>query len=83
MPTVGDHDDERPTGPVADRLDPQHLGATGLASLVIDCETGKFRMGLAHQLADHLMAEYVPLGEVSASALTDVVRSGLHETGAA
>lgn len=61
----------------------KHLGATGLASLVIDCETGKFRMGLAHQLADHLMAEYVPLGEVSASALTDVVRSGLHETGAA
>jgi magnesium chelatase subunit D len=61
----------------------KHLGSTGLASLVIDCETGKFRMGLASQLADHLMAEYVPLGEVSASALTDVVRSGLHETGAA
>lgn len=61
----------------------KHLGATGLASLVIDCETGTFRMGLAHQLADHLLAEYVPLGEVSASALTDVVRSGLHETGAA
>ena len=54
-----------------------HLGATGVASLVIDCETGKFRMGLAQQLAGHLMAEYVPLGEVSASALTDVVRSGM------
>jgi magnesium chelatase subunit D len=51
-----------------------HLGATGVASLVIDCETGRFRMGLAHQLADHLMAEYVPLGEVSAAALTDVVK---------
>ena len=25
----------------------EHLGATGLASLVIDCETGTFRMGLA------------------------------------
>ncbi|KRC65035.1 magnesium chelatase [Aeromicrobium sp. Root236] len=61
----------------------RHLGATGLASLVIDCETGKFRMGLASQLADHLLAEYVPLGEVNASALTEVVRSGLHETGAA
>ena len=35
-------------------------------AVVIDCETGRFRMGLAHQLADHLMAEYVPLGEVSA-----------------
>ncbi|MBC7630622.1 VWA domain-containing protein, partial [Aeromicrobium sp.] len=51
-----------------------HLGATGLASLVIDCETGKFRMGLAHHLADHLRAEYVPLGEVSADALTSVVK---------
>ena len=61
----------------------KHLGATGLASLVIDCETGKFRMGLASQLADHLLAEYVPLGEVSAAALTDVVRAGIHETGAA
>ena len=61
----------------------KHLGATDLASLVIDCETGKFRMGLASQLADHLLAEYVPLGEVSAAALTDVVRAGIHETGAA
>jgi magnesium chelatase subunit D len=51
-----------------------HLGSTGVASLVIDCEVGKFKMGLALQLADHLMAEYVPLGEVSASALTDVVK---------
>ena len=54
-----------------------HLGASGVASLVIDCETGSFRMGLARQLASHLAAEYVPLGEVSASALTDVVRSGM------
>ncbi|GAA3523618.1 putative cobaltochelatase [Aeromicrobium panaciterrae] len=52
----------------------KHLGATGVASLVIDCETGTFRMGLAHQLADHLMAEYIPLGEVSAAALTDAVK---------
>ncbi len=51
-----------------------HLGASGVASLVIDCETGKFRMGLARELAHHLLAEYVPLGEVSADAITDVVR---------
>ena len=42
--------------------------------MVIDCETGTFRLGLAHQLADHLMAEYVPLGDVNATALTDVVK---------
>jgi magnesium chelatase subunit D len=62
-----------------------HLGATGVASLVIDCETGTFKMGLALQLADHLMAEYVPLGEVSASALTEIVQGAgsVRETGAA
>lgn len=52
----------------------KHLGATGVASLVIDCETGRFRMGLAHHLAEHLMAEYVPLGEINASALTALVK---------
>ena len=51
-----------------------HLADTGVASLVIDCETGRFRLGLAHQLAEHLRAEYVPLGEVSAAALADVVK---------
>jgi magnesium chelatase subunit D len=51
-----------------------HLADTGVSSVVIDCETGRFRLGLAHQLAEHLMAEYVPLGEVSAAALTDVVK---------
>ncbi len=51
-----------------------HLADTGVAAVVIDCETGKFRMGLALQLADRLMAEYVPLGDVSAAALTDVVK---------
>jgi magnesium chelatase subunit D len=51
-----------------------HLADTGVSAVVIDCETGTFRMGLAHLLADHLMAEYVPLGEVSATALTDVVK---------
>ncbi len=51
-----------------------HLADTGVAAVVIDCETGRFRLGLAHQLAEHLMAEFVPLGEVSAAALTDVVK---------
>ncbi len=51
-----------------------HLADTGVAAVVIDCETGRFRMGLAHRLAEHLKAEYVPLGDVSAAALTDVVK---------
>ncbi|WP_211239749.1 hypothetical protein [Jiangella gansuensis] len=43
--------------------------------MVVDCETGRFRLGLAHDLAARLRAEYVPLGEVSAADLTNVVRT--------
>jgi magnesium chelatase subunit D len=52
----------------------RQIAGTGLATLVIDCETGRFRMGLARDLAVDLGAEYVPLGEVSASALLGAVR---------
>lgn len=51
-----------------------HLADTGVACLVVDCETGRFRLDLAHELATHLMAEYVALGDVSAADLTDIVR---------
>ncbi|MDT0202199.1 magnesium chelatase subunit D family protein [Nocardioides sp. AE5] len=54
-----------------------HLAAQGTAALVIDCETGRFRMGLARNLADELRAEYVALGDVSASALTGAVHGSL------
>lgn len=53
----------------------RHLAATGVDSVVVDCETGRFRMGLAVRLADHLRAEHIPLGEVTADGLTGVVRS--------
>jgi magnesium chelatase subunit D len=55
----------------------RHLGQSGVASLVIDCETGKFTMGLARELSSQLLGEYVPLGEVSATALTSVVRASV------
>jgi magnesium chelatase subunit D len=51
------------------------LAKTGVATVVVDCETGRFRLGLAGELADALRAEYLPLGEVSAEALTGMVRS--------
>jgi magnesium chelatase subunit D len=51
-----------------------HLRAQRVASVVIDCETGRFRMGLAARLADRLCAEHVPVGEVSADAITSTVR---------
>jgi magnesium chelatase subunit D len=50
------------------------LAATGVDSLVIDCESGALRLGLAGLLAEHLRAEHVPIGAVSAEALTHAVR---------
>jgi magnesium chelatase subunit D len=49
------------------------LAADGVAALVLDCETGRFRMGLAARLAEHLLAEHVPIDEVAASVLTTTV----------
>ncbi|MFN3601431.1 MAG: magnesium chelatase subunit D family protein [Dietzia sp.] len=50
------------------------LASLGVASVVVDCESGRFRMGLASELATHLGAEHIPLGEVTAEGLTDTVR---------
>ena len=54
-----------------------HLADTGVASLVVDCESGPMRLGLAEQLAGILEAEHVPVAEVSAEALTSLVRTHL------
>ena len=54
------------------------LASMGTTSVVVDCETGRFRMGLAAELAEHLGAEHVPLGEVTAEGLTDTVRARTH-----
>ncbi|MGH3357059.1 MAG: vWA domain-containing protein, partial [Nocardioidaceae bacterium] len=54
-----------------------HIADQRVAALAVDCETGRYRIGLAGALADALRAEYVPLGEVSASTLTAVVRGRL------
>ncbi|MET3803801.1 magnesium chelatase subunit D [Nakamurella sp. UYEF19] len=57
------------------------LAAEQVSSLVIDCETGRFRMGLAGVLAQTLAAQYVPLGEVGAQALAGVVRDARSQNG--
>ncbi|MBV9832364.1 MAG: VWA domain-containing protein, partial [Marmoricola sp.] len=51
----------------------EHLAQRGVSSLVVDCEAGPVRFGLAHALAAALRAEHVPLSEVTSAALTDVV----------
>jgi magnesium chelatase subunit D len=51
-----------------------HLVGEGVGSIVVDCESGRMRMGLAANLAEHLHAEHVPLADVNAQALADIVR---------
>jgi magnesium chelatase subunit D len=53
------------------------LRADGIASVVIDCETGKLRLGLAAALSDHLGAQYVPVGEVAVDQVLGVVRTAM------
>ncbi|MFZ2528409.1 MAG: VWA domain-containing protein, partial [Rhodococcus sp. (in: high G+C Gram-positive bacteria)] len=50
------------------------IAGRGIASVVLDSETGRFRMGLARRLAERLGAEYVPVGDVHADAITSAVR---------
>jgi len=56
------------------------LASTGLNSVVIDCETGAVRLGLARQLAVALNAEHLDLGEVAAASLTAAVRERTGDT---
>jgi magnesium chelatase subunit D len=50
------------------------LASTGVASIVVDCESGPVRLGLAAELAVHLGAEHVPMASLSAGALERTVR---------
>ena len=55
-----------------------HLRRSGVAAVVIDCETGRVSFGLAQRLAVRLGAECLQIGEVNATALTDVARGAAH-----
>ncbi|MFI5611751.1 putative cobaltochelatase [Amycolatopsis sp. NPDC051903] len=47
---------------------------TGVTTVVMDCESGRMRLGLAAELAGHLGAEHVPLADVAAETLASAVR---------
>ncbi len=47
----------------------------GVTTIVMDCESGKMRLGLAADLAAHLGAEHVPLADVAAESLAAAVRA--------
>ncbi len=52
----------------------QWVAAQGTTAIVVDCEQGPMRMGLAGQLALHMQATHLPLADISAQALTTVAR---------
>lgn len=52
-----------------------HLRRSGVAAVVIDCETGKINFGLAKALALHLGAECLEVGDVNAEVLTSAATS--------
>jgi magnesium chelatase subunit D len=58
------------------RLIADRLRQTGVASLLIDCESGRMALGLARTLSIHLGAQYVTVGEVAADQLVAAVRQG-------
>ncbi|HEX6757253.1 MAG TPA: magnesium chelatase subunit D family protein [Propionibacteriaceae bacterium] len=58
------------------RLVADQLRRTGVASLVIDCESGRMSLGLAHRLSLHLGAQHVTVDEVGADQLVHAVRQG-------
>ncbi|HPB72133.1 MAG TPA: VWA domain-containing protein [Phycicoccus sp.] len=47
---------------------------TGVHAVVIDCESGRLRLGLAAELAARMGAEHLPLGAVAADQLADIIR---------
>jgi magnesium chelatase subunit D len=62
--------------PVADALRAAGmLAADGVASVVVDCESGPIRLGLPAQLADALGGACVRLDELSADRVAGVVRA--------
>jgi magnesium chelatase subunit D len=63
--------------PVArSRLIADQLRRSGVASLVIDCESGRMSLGLAQTLSIHLGAQYLTVDDVGADQLVRAVRQG-------
>jgi magnesium chelatase subunit D len=58
------------------RMIADQLRRTGIASLVIDCESGRMSLGLAQTLSIHLGGQYLTVEEVGADQLVRAVRQG-------
>ncbi|WP_433762151.1 VWA domain-containing protein [Nocardia sp. CA-135398] len=52
------------------------LAAEAITSIVVDCERGMIRLGLAADLARTLRAGYLQLAELTGDSVADIVRTG-------
>ncbi len=67
--------DGRHTSGPSPELAAAHLARSGAATVVIDCESGPVRLGLAGLLAQQLGGRGLRVEELSAQALTSVVKA--------
>ncbi|MCU1693196.1 MAG: chelatase, partial [Frankiales bacterium] len=67
--------DGRHTSGPAPELAAAHLARTGAACVVVDCESGPVRLGLAGVLGQQLGGVALRLEELSAEALTSLVKA--------
>jgi magnesium chelatase subunit D len=56
------------------RLAAEDLRRTGVSSVVVDCEIGRFSLGLASRLADHLGGEYIQLSDLASDQLVRTIQ---------
>lgn len=59
------------------------LANDGVTSIVVDCERGMIRLGLAAELARELRGGYLRLAELTGDSVADVVRAGSGRPGSA
>lgn len=52
------------------------LANDAVTSIVVDCERGMIRLGLAAELARELRGGYLRLAELTGDSVADVVRAG-------
>ncbi|WP_425297105.1 VWA domain-containing protein [Nocardia brasiliensis] len=58
------------------------LAQDGVTSIVVDCERGMIRLGLAAELARELRGGYLRLAELTGDSVADIVRAGSGRAGA-
>jgi len=67
--------DGRHTSGADPRRAAAHLALSGAHCVVVDCESGPVRLGLAGVLAEHLEGRLLRLEELSAEALTSIAKA--------